>query len=791
MKRLNPGRYCALTIGVAVTCIVSGCKETSPAQSTSTPASSGPVTKRSTFVGVGQCKSCHSKEFESWKGSHHDLAMQEATDQTVLGDFNHAQFESFGHVTTFDKKDGKFLVRTDGLNGEPTEYQVAYTFGVFPLQQYLLPLAGGRLQALSIAWDTRPKDSGGQRWFHLYPDEDISANDELHWTQPSQNWNYTCADCHSTNLQKNYDLKSNTYATTWSEIDVACEACHGPGSGHVEWAANPSAYASAKNDQKGFEVIFDDRRGVGWEIDLKTGSGVRSSPITSRKEIETCARCHARSTPIWDDFEYGHPILDSRLTTLLEENLYFADGQNRGEVYEYRSYLQSKMYHKGVTCSDCHDPHSLTLRGTGNSVCALCHSVDRFDTPKHHFHKAGSPGATCAGCHMPERTYMVIDKRRGHSIRIPRPDLSRRLGSPNACNLCHEDRTNEWAEEAIARWYGPNRNSGPHYGDAIYLGREGYPQAESGLAALATMKDAPGIVRATALSLLGRYVSDKSAYAIQLGLGDSDAIVRVGAVRGARSLPEEKQREIIFPLLNDPIRAVRMEAVEALTSIPIEAMDATRRSMIDRVAEEYRRSRLAAAEQPASHVDIGNLERGLNRMDAAESAYRMAIRLNGRYAPAYTNLADLYRVRGNDPAAEGVLREGLAKVEDDADLNHALGLLQIRAGQLEASVSTLAKAVALDPDNAHYNYVYAVALDSFNQTDRAIEVLRMASSRRPRERELLSGLISICHQHHRIAEALDYARQLAELVPGDEQILQVIESLTKQLDNPSPAVRSP
>lgn len=715
--------------------------------------------------------------------------MQEATDETVLGDFSGATFNDHGRTTTFGKKNGRFVVTTDGPDGQLSEFPVAYTFGVYPLQQYLLPHDGGRLQALSIAWDSRPKEAGGQRWFHLYPDENIDHLDELHWTKPSQNWNYTCADCHSTNLQKNYDLASNTYDTKWSEIDVACEACHGPGSRHVEWAQNPAATVKKypTDNQKGLEVVFDDRRGVGWEIDARTGNGVRSRPVTTRKEIETCARCHARVTPIWDEYEYGHPILDSRLTTLLEEELYFADGQNRGEVYEYRSYLQSKMYHQGVTCSDCHDPHSLTLRGTGNSVCAMCHAVERFDTPAHHFHKPGSTGAQCVACHMPERTYMVVDKRRGHAIRIPRPDLSIRLGSPNACNLCHTDQTNEWADQAIAAWYGSQRKAGPHYGDAIQMGREGYPQAESSLASLATMADMPGIVRATALSLLGRYLSPSSQYAVVSGLRAPDPIIRIGAVRAARGLTPEEQLAYVFPLMGDSVRAVRLEAVELIAGLPHDSLDSRQRGALLKAANEYRRSRLAAAEQPGSHVEIGNLERGLGQMAAAEAAYRTAIRLDDRYPPAYVNLADLKRASGDDKSAEIILREGLAKIPGNADLYFAMGLLQIRLGNSKQGLESLARAVELSPDQSHYTYAYAVALDTDGQTDAALDLLRKAHDRRPRERELLSGLISICHQRRRIDDALDYARRLADLVPGDAQVLQVVESLSNQTRDQKPS----
>ena len=391
------------------------------------------------YVGLAECTSCHAEQASRWSGSHHDLAMQSVSEQTVLGDFNDASLTHFGVTSSFFKKDGKFLVHTEGPGGELRDYEIKYTFGVEPLQQYLVEFPGGRLQALSLAWDTRSQAQGGQRWFHLYPDERITADDELHWTKPSQNWNSMCAECHSTNLQKNYDPVSETFSTTWSEIDISCEACHGPGSDHVAWAKREPGWENLQAG-KGLVLSFDERLGVSWKINPQTGTAVRSEVRGGDREIEMCARCHSRRSPITADYEHGKPLLDHYLPRLLEEGMYFADGQIDDEVYVYGSFLQSKMYSAGVTCSDCHDPHNLQLRLPANGVCLQCHQAERYDQPAHHFHKSGSEGASCAECHMPPRTYMVVDPRHDHSMRIPRPDLSVTLGTPNACNNCHRDK---------------------------------------------------------------------------------------------------------------------------------------------------------------------------------------------------------------------------------------------------------------------------------------------------------------------------------------------------------------
>ena len=265
-----------------------------------------------------------------------------------------------------------------GRTASLQDYQIAYTFGVFPLQQYLIAFPGGRLQALGIAWDSRPAAEGGQRWFHLYPDQAVPFSDPLHWTKRNQTWNFMCADCHSTNLRKNYDLATDSYATTWSEIDVSCEACHGPGSAHVGWAQSQSP--DSVDPSKGFAVRLNAEIRGHWELEPDVGTATRTEPRQSVAEIDTCARCHARRREIATEYEYGRPFLDTHAPILLDAGMYHADGQIQDEVYEYGSFRQSLMFQKGVTCSNCHDPHSLELRAPGNAVCAQCHLPEKFDS---------------------------------------------------------------------------------------------------------------------------------------------------------------------------------------------------------------------------------------------------------------------------------------------------------------------------------------------------------------------------------------------------------------------------
>ncbi|HET9229412.1 MAG TPA: multiheme c-type cytochrome [Thermoanaerobaculia bacterium] len=618
----------------------------------SAPQPPSTLEPESPFVGRQTCAGCHADQDRLWQGSHHDLAMQEATEATVLGDFDGASLTHFGTTSTFFRKDGKFFVRTDGPDGKLRDFPIAYTFGVAPLQQYLVEMPGGRMQTLPLCWDTE-----GKRWFHLYS-EPVPAGDTLHWTGSNQTWNYMCAECHSTGVRKGYDSKEDVYKTSWSEIDVSCEACHGAGSKHVAWAKG-----DRKDQSRGFEVrLTDSGRGT-WIADPDTGMGKRLAPRVATDEIDTCGRCHSRRTVIQES--QGPKLLDSHRPALLEPGLYHADGQIDGEVYEYGSFLQSRMYHQGVTCSDCHEPHSQTLRRVGNALCTHCHSAPKLDGHDKH------ENVQCVDCHMPEKTYMGVDRRRDHSLRIPRPDLTVKIGSPNACNSCHSDRSPQWAAAAAERWYGPRK---PHWGEALNAGD---------FVKVATDPQVPAIARATALSRMRSGPEN----VIGPALRDPDPLVRLGALLAIE--PDARLR-LASPLLNDPVRGVRIEAARILAG----SADLT----------EYQEAQEANADRPEAQLNLGWLAALRGDFSTAESHYRNAMRSG--FAPAYVNLADLYRLQGRDAEGEALLRQA----PDDASVHHALGLLLVRLGRLDEALPELARAVELAPGEARYAYVYEVAL---------------------------------------------------------------------------------
>ncbi len=770
--------------GLVVALLLIACSDTErsgPNAASSVPAApSAP-----TYVGAARCTACHAAETAAWRGSHHDRAMEEPSSASVLGDFDDARFEHFGVTSRFFRRDGRYLVETEGADGTASEFEVSWTFGVDPLQQYLVRFPNGHVQALGIAWDARPAGAGGQRWFSLHPDERVPPGDVLHWTAPAQRWNTQCADCHSTALRRGYELRRDSYETTWAELDVACEACHGPGSAHVAWAeasARGEPAPAEAGASRTLPVRFPPVRAEDWVLDPGAPIARLRTPRPERTELETCAPCHSRRTPLRDAPQPGDPFLDAYRPALLDEGLYEADGQPLDEVFVYGSFVQSRMHAVGVTCSDCHDPHSLALRANGNAVCSSCHRSGVFDVPAHHRHASGSAGAQCVSCHMPARTYMVIDVRRDHSFRVPRPDLSVSIGTPNTCNDCHRDRPFEWAADAVARWFPDGRRRTPHFATTLAAGRRGALGADRALAALAADLAVPAIARATALSLIARPDADT----LRRGAADADPLVRLGALEAADRVEPGARLAAIRPLLRDPLRAVRIEAARALADVPPSLWrPADRIALADGLAE-YRDAQLAQADRPESQVNLALLHLALGEPQEARRAYETALRLAPWFVPAAANLADLERTEGREDAAEARLRSALETAPDSAELHHALGLTLVRTGRRSEALRELTRAAALAPEQARYAYVLAIALQDAGEPARALDVLRAAHEARPGDRDVLVSLALLSLEAGRHEDASRYVRTFVEAFPDDPESAALRAGIDGLAPRPAP-----
>jgi Tfp pilus assembly protein PilF len=711
------------------------------------------------FVGSEKCKKCHETAYKKWQGSYHDLAMAVASEKSVLGNFDNVSFtDPYNHFTSrFYRKDGKYYVETEGPDGKPAEFEIAYTFGAYPLQQYLVPFPGGRLQCLNIAWDVDKK-----AWYRLPPYDVKGPDDWLHWTKGGQTWNTMCAECHSTRLRKGYDPDNDTYQTTWAEIDVGCEACHGPGSKHVKWADKPPL---ARRKVPDFDLT------------------VRTRDLDTREQIKICAPCHSRRFQLGDNPHAEGELLDLMVPQVLSEGLYYPDGQILEEDYVYGSFVQSKMYNHGVRCSDCHDVHSLKRHKEKNDLCTQCHRAEVYDTPKHHFHKKeyqGKPseGYLCVKCHMPGRYYMGIDYRPDHSLRIPRPDLSAEIGTPNACSAqgCHADKPLSWNIEHFNKWYGETRK--PHYGAVFAAGRARKPEAEAKLIRLAEDALLPAMVRATALELLRAYPTPASHEALAKALEDNDALIRYTAIRSLGYFDAETRLKRIAPKLYDPVEAVRMEASMMLSMLPEDRLRKDDREAFRKALAEYREAMLYNADLAPQRYNLGNLAANQGDDAGALLDYEKAIEIDDQFYPAKVNLAMLYNRQGKNREAEKLLREVVEQYPQLYEVDYSLGLLLAEMQQYQEAERYLGKAATgMNYGRAYYNL--GQVLTVLDQTERAEKAFLKALSLAPMDQDFFAALANLYLTEGQAAKAKALAEKQLREVPDHKAAMELLRRLGK------------
>lgn len=654
------------------------------------------------FVGSSTCKSCHKNEYSDWEKSDHYLAMQHASDSSVLANFNNSSFTSDGVTYRFFRRDGKFYINTQGNDGRNYDFEVLYTFGYYPLQQYLVAFPGGRLQSTRVAWDSREK-----KWFHQYSGQNIHHKDWLHWTGNGQNWNTMCSTCHSTNLQKNYSFELDSYKTTWNEINVSCESCHGPGSNHINFI---SSEAHRHNDS------------------LHNSGFLYARSTNPQLQLNTCAPCHARKSDISNQLIHSNEIMDNMIPAIISDEFYFADGQIKEEDYEYGSFAQSKMFHKNVRCSSCHNPHSGKLKLIGNDLCMSCHEP-KYNTKEHHFHTLSTAGAQCINCHMPVKTFMGNDHRRDHSFRIPRPDQSVNFGTPNTCTGCHTNQTNTWAAETIRKWRGPTRTY--HFSDDLLPGSELTNAGEKHL--LKLLKDTlqPEIARATAAHYLGNIQTQSSADALVGALKDKGALVRYHALRSLENFTSEVWVQTAYHNLTDKVRAVRIAAADLYLGLPPEAIPTSARNAYSAADVENRKYLQYQTDFAVGNVMLADYEMQSSEHLSAIKHYLRGLEKDSLMNYARLNLAAAYNSTGKNIEALSTLNAAAAIDPQNDHIFYNLGLLYYEMRDNQAAMDNFQKAVQLHSRNPSLFYNYGLLLQQQGRMKEAELILLQGFSLDP------------------------------------------------------------
>jgi predicted CXXCH cytochrome family protein len=653
--------------------------------------------------------------------------MQPATAETMLGDFNNVTFKAGNETTRFSRNNHEFWVNTPGIDGKNADFKVAYTFGIAPLQQYLIEVGEGRLQALGVAWDSEK-----HRWFHLYPGQGVNFKNPLHWSKPSQNANFMCVECHTTGYKRNFDPVKNTFDSHWNSLGVGCQACHGPASGHLAWTASKGNLIHA-----------------GFAVDLKDKDAT--------VELETCARCHARRAPLGDGFTVGKRLMDDYLPSTLTRELYALDGKIKDEVFEHGSFTQSKMFDKGVRCSNCHNPHSTQLKAPGNGVCLQCHNsagntsvagVDgkglqakNYDSIDHTRHPVGQPGSQCVDCHMPGKFYMGNDFRHDHSFSIPDPVRAKTLGTPDACLTCHQGKAGDKVTEQFKLWNSATTALAPRYDESLWLIRNGRPGAAQALYEQLQRSNLPAIQRATLLAELPLYPSEQALNLATRDLNNPAPQVRESAVRAISAfLPPAERASRLTPLLGDPVKAVRIVAARDLLSVARTGLGNAQANWNAAIAE-YETVQKSLAERAEANLNLAMLYQASGRGGEVEALLRTALKRDPDFHPALVTLVQWLEAGGRAQEAQALLQQSLKEHPDAALLQHTQGLALIRAGQADQAMPALRKAARLEPQNAQYGYVLAVALHDSGKVDDACQELERLLKEQPANRNARLALI--------------------------------------------------
>lgn len=719
------------------------------------------------FVGGEKCKACHEGEFTLWQDSHHAKAMDHATDSSILGDFNNSTYTENGITHKFYKRDGKFFVFTEGETGEMEEFEITHTFGYTPLQQYLIPFEKGRYQCLHIAWDTE-----NEKWFNMAAmvyGETPPPGDWLHWTRQGQNWNGMCAECHSTNLQKNYIVETDSFHTSFNEINVSCEACHGPGSKHIEWADLPVSRQ---------------------KLVPNYGLVAKTSGIDNEEYVNLCARCHTRRMQIGDfDHEFGD-LLDIMTPVLLLED-YHSDGQILNEDYVFGSFTQSKMYHAAIKCNDCHNVHSGERHFEGNQLCFQCHVPDYYGSEKHHFHKntgeKSAPyyidgeervigeGAECINCHMPAQYYMGIDFRNDHSIRIPRPDLSKEIGTPNACNQCHTDKSVDWSLKYFEEWYG--KKNRPHFGSVFAEARKNNSEVIEQLITIVRDELSPVIVRASAVNYLSTYNDSLAQLVLREALDSPESMIRHEALRNYSNADVDTYVTDIGSLLNDPVKAVRMQAGLLFSYLPNEYVPEKYLEDYQNALAEFRMQSEYMGDFPGGRANLALMYSNLGDAESTIKHYEKSVEIDSGYTPALVNLAMAYNSVGKNRNAEQIYRSLIKTTPNLSGVYYSLGLLLVEQNKFEEALEVLEIAAIKDSENSRINYNLGLLYSQQQQLADAEKHLKLAVKKQSDNFDYEYALAHFYLSSKQYSKAEVALLKMLERYPNDQNVRQMYDYL--------------
>jgi len=669
------------------------------------------------FAGSVSCRQCHEKFYELWATSHHGLAMQPYTDalgqneltpQTktiTVGRYTYQAFVGAGEGYVLE------------IGPETTQrYPIVHVLGGKNVYYFLANWKKGRLQTMPVAYDVQRGQwydtaASGIRHF-----PGTLTDEAVHWTDPFYTFNTSCFDCHVSQLATNYDPNTDTYHTQWGEAGINCETCHGPSQRHVTLFEQLEEGQETPKDMK----IIITRELSGEQINAM------------------CSACHAKMSPLTKVFTPGQLFYDHFDLVTLENPDFYPDGRDLGENYTYTTWSMSPCSQSGkLDCSHCHTSsgrYRFRDPDNANNACLPCHAARVAEAPAHTHHTPGTEGSRCIDCHMPMTEFARM-RRSDHSMRPPAPAATMEFKSPNACNICHDDKSALWADQLVRQWH-PDDD----YQQAILEPARLVSAARSGdwkrLDAMLSYLLKPDRDEVTATSLVRLLQSALSQKAVQVLVKvlqqDRSPLVRASAADALSDHVNGQTLPALLQATRDKTRLVRIRAAASLASVSRNTLKASDKESLDLANQELLKSWRIRQDDYSSHFNLANYWVDRNKLDSAVKAFEKARDLRPDYIPTHVNMAFAYHLQGQNDLAEKSFRNAL-KIDPNCMVAHLnLGMLLGEQGRISEAEAAFRKVLRSDPNSAVAAYNLGVILAKDRMAE-ALKWCRKAYQLRPNE----------------------------------------------------------
>lgn len=725
------------------------------------------------YAGSGSCRECHEKFYQLWAPSHHGLALQPVTPEfwQTQAEPQKTPILIKEHRYQAIFRDGKGVVLEQGPKGETT-YPMVQALGGKHVYYFLTPLEKGRLQVLPVAYDVRKKE-----WFETTASmirhfAEGARTEPVSWRDPSLTFNTACYSCHVSQLATNYDLKTDTYHTVWAEPGINCETCHGPAAEHNR-------------------VCREAPKGV-IPKDLKIIRGGRD--FTVAQNNATCAPCHAKMIPLTATFQPGERYFDNFDLVALEDRDFYPDGRDLGENFTLTLWRLSPCVKSGkLSCLHCHTSsgrYRFTEEATANQACLPCHQKRVEEAARHIHHPADKAGVPtrCISCHLPMTEFARM-RRTDHSMLPPTPAATMKFKSPNACNLCHQDKEAGWADRQVRKWHKRDYQ-------APILKRAGLISAARrqdwrGLPEMLQYLTSPGRdeIYATSLLRLLAFCPDGRKWpVIRQTLKDQSPLVRGAAASALSAHLTPASAGALLACLEDNYRLVRIRAAGALAAYPRELLSAAAEPRLEKATQELLASFHARPDDWASHYNLGNYYFSRQELLPALEAFNTASRLQPEALLPWVNVSLVYARLGRMDQAEVALRRALALAPDHATANFNLGLLLAEQGKKPEAAAAWRTALKSEPQFPEAAYNLGVLLAQERQPE-ALPWLRQAHELRPEEQRYTFSLAYYLRQQGEVRGAIAVLSRQVQREGAGAEIYLLLGELYEQTARPEAARR--